>query len=59
MKVMLSFIFAFTASLYTILIIINPILGYPPKHCNYIVPIKNVPGSYGCSQYPHPITYKK
>ena len=31
----------------------------PPIHCRYMVPVKNVPGSYSCSQYPRPVTYKK
>jgi hypothetical protein len=30
------------------------LIGAPPRHCQYLVPIKSHPGVYGCSEYPRP-----
>jgi hypothetical protein len=50
----LTFFYAWlgmTCSL-SVLVILIMGLGHPPRHCRYLVQVKNTPGVYACSQLP-------
>lgn len=48
----LGMIFALIAA---ILIAELAIIGQPPKHCHYFVPVVGKPGIYSCSEYARPV----
>lgn len=35
-------------------VFIFTVTGQPPRHCKYMVAVKDHPGVYACSQYPRP-----
>ena len=47
---------AYFLSLATFILVLEVFLiGQPPKHCHYFVPVKAHPGIYSCSEYPRPL----
>jgi hypothetical protein len=56
---MQDMILGFVILTFIFLIIIVPAIGKPPKHCQYMVKVKNHPGVYSCSQYPRAVSVNK
>jgi hypothetical protein len=55
----LLFIFIWVTAVMVGVLFIVQLLGVPPKHCQYMVKVKNHPGVYSCSQYPRAVSVNK
>lgn len=48
--------FAMLASVVTLIALLElALLGQPPKHCHYLVPVAGKPHVYSCSEHPRPV----